>query len=87
MMSKERINELAQKFNANCVIARDRYDEPKYAFAAVLTMAELLLEREFKVKFNEIEERQRQLAHEVGMQDDELIGVLPNNKWGKGGEE
>ena len=87
MLPKETIDELAKKFNANCVIASGRYDEPKYAFAAVLTMAELLLEREFKAKFNEIEERLRQLAHEVGMQDDELMGVLPNNQWGKGGKE
>ena len=42
MLTKEKIEQLAQKFNKNYRIASQRYDEPKYVFAALITMVEYL---------------------------------------------
>ena len=44
MLTKEKIEQLAQKFNKNYRIASQRYDEPKYVFAALITMVEYLEE-------------------------------------------
>lgn len=44
MLTKKSIDELAKRFSMNCGIASERYDEPKYVFAALITMVEYLEE-------------------------------------------
>lgn len=56
MMTKEKIDELAKRFSENCGIAEERYDEPKYVFAALLTLLEVLEEKECKERMKRIEE-------------------------------
>ena len=46
-MTNEKINEIAIKFNRYCGVAKERYDEPKYVFAALLTMLDILDGKEF----------------------------------------
>jgi hypothetical protein len=55
-MTLEKINQIAVKFNKNCSIAEGRYDEPKYVFAALLTLLEVLEENEQKKHMKQIEE-------------------------------
>ena len=43
-MTNEQINEIAIKFNRYCGVAGERYDEPKYVFAALLTLIDILRE-------------------------------------------
>lgn len=42
-MTNEKINEIAVKFNSYCCVAEERYDEPKYVFAALLTLIDVFL--------------------------------------------
>lgn len=55
-MTNEKINEIAIKFNEYCSVAEERYDEPKYVFAALLTLLEVLEENEQKKRMKQIEE-------------------------------
>ena len=43
-MTNEQINEIAVKFNSYCCVAEERYDKPKYVFAALLTLIDVLSE-------------------------------------------
>ena len=55
-MTLEEINQLAVKFNVNCSIAEGRYNEPKYVFAALLTLLDVLKENEQNKCMKQIEE-------------------------------
>lgn len=57
MMTKERIDELAKRFSENCGIASERYDEPKYVFAALITMVEYLDEIRRAEKYNGLKDK------------------------------
>lgn len=55
-MTNEKINEIATKFNRYCGVAEARYDEPKYVFAALLTLLEILEIKEYEERMKSIEE-------------------------------
>lgn len=74
MLTKEKIDELAKRFSENCGIASERYDEPKYVFAALITMVEYLEEirraerfHRLKDKLTEVGEKLQQLEIRLGL--------------------
>ena len=73
MLTKEKIDELAKRFSENCGIASERYDEPKYVFAVLITMVEYLEEIRRAEKFNglkdeltKVERKLQQLGIRLG---------------------
>ena len=57
LMPLEKINKIAEKFNMYCSVAEGRYEEPKYVFAALLTILEVLEENEYKERMKCLEEK------------------------------
>ena len=83
-MTHEKIEKIASKFNGYCSIAEERYDEPKYVFAALLTMLDFLEEKECR----ENDEKKECLENEENKETKEaipshitLLGVHPQSEF------
>ena len=83
-MTNEKIEKIAIKFNRYCGVAEERYDGPKYVFAALLTILDFLEEKEHRAN----DEKKECLENEENKETTEtipsqitLLGVHPQSEF------